>query len=70
MEAGAYEHLFLVSAVYVCKKKDMRRAELRYTIKEREDLSFWTKAQGILECEFKEPSSIGLLVQKVKEKGV
>lgn len=45
----------------------MRKAEPRHTIKGRKDLSFWTKAQGILDFEFKEPPSIGLLVQKVKE---
>lgn len=52
----------------VCmQKKDMRKSELRHTIKGREDLSFWTKVQVILGSESKEPPSIGLLVQKVKE---
>lgn len=45
----------------------MRKSELRHTIKGREDLSFWTKVQVILGSESKEPPSIGLLVQKVKE---
>lgn len=45
----------------------MRKAELRHKIKGRKDLSFCTKVQGILDSEFKEPPSIGLLVQKVKE---
>lgn len=45
----------------------MRKAELGHTMKEREDLFFWTKLQVILGPESKEPSSIGLLVRKVKE---
>lgn len=45
----------------------MRKAELGHTKKGRDDLFFWTKLQVILGSESKEPSSIGLLVCKVKE---